>query len=563
MDIFKNEIIEVLKRHRLENAQIEIPPDSSFGDFAVPCFAFSKEQKKAPQLIAKETAEKLSSPLFEKITANGPYINFFVNHKELAKEILKKIEKEKDKYGLSLSGKEKKVMIEFSSPNTNKPLHLGHVRNILLGESLSRIYGKTSHEVIRACLVNDRGVHICKSMLAYKMWGENSKPNKKSDHFVGDWYVKFANEAKENKTLEKDALEMLKLWEEKDKETLKLWEKMNKWVYDGFDETYKSLGIKFDKIYYESKIYGKGKVLVSKGLKEGIFELDEKNNIVAPLKKHGFGEDKVVLRSDGTAVYITQDIYLAKKKFEDYSLDNSFYVVASEQNLHFLQLFKIIEILNLAKTENLKHVSYGMVNLPEGKMKSREGNVVDADDIIDEVISLAKEEVIKRYNDLGEEEVEERSRKIGIGALKFFMLKNDSSKDMTYDPKESVSFEGETGPYVQYAYARINSIFDKGGIDKISTKVDYSLYDKDEKQIIKKLGSYPDTILDAMRNFKPSLVARYSLDLSQMFNEYYHSHQILKESEDIKNARLLLLDSIRIVIKNGLELLGIDVVERM
>ncbi len=563
MDAFENEIRKLLKKETDIEIQIEVPKNESLGDYAVPCFEFSKQLKKSPSVIATEISEKLSSELFEKIIPTGPYINFFINPEKLSEETLKKIEKEKEEYGKSSEGKHQKIMIEFSSPNTNKPLHLGHVRNMLIGESLSRIYEKTGHEVVRGCLVNDRGVHICKSMLAYRRWGHHKLPDKKSDHFVGDFYVKFAKEVKEDESLDVKAQDMLRLWEAGDKETHELWKKMNDWVYEGFDETYKSLGIKFDKIYYESKIYEKAKEIAVESLKEGIFENDDKGNIIAPLKKYGFGEDKVVLRKDGTTVYITQDIYLAKKKFEDYKLDKSFYVVGSEQNLHFQQLFKILEMIKITKIENLKHVSYGMVNLPEGKMKSREGTVVDADDLVFEVVSLAKEEVNQRYNDLSEKEIEERSRKIGIGAIKFFILKMDASKDMVYNPKESVSFDGETGPYVQYAYARINSIFEKGDVKKLHHKIDYSLYDDKEKQVIKKIKEYPNIVSSSMKQFKPSLVARYLLDLSQMFNEYYHSHQILKESEELKNARLHLLDAIRIVIKDGLNLLGIDAVERM
>lgn len=566
MELFTNEITRLLEKEGMSGINIEIPPNPLMGDFAVPCFLFSKTLRKAPNIIANEIALKLSdqnSNLFEKIVATGPYINFYANTSKIAERVLTDIQKNDEEYGKSNSGKNEKVMIEFSSPNTNKPLHLGHVRNILIGESISRILESTRHKVIRACLVNDRGVHICKSMIAYKNWGDNSNPDKKSDHYVGDWYVKFSNEAKNDPTLEDEAQKLLVKWEQKDPETIELWKKMNNWVYTGFDETYKKLHISFDKIFYESNLYDKGKEIAEIGFKEGKLRKDEKGNIVAPLSDYKFENDKVLLRADGTTVYITQDVYLAKLKFDEYSLNKSFYVVGSEQKLHFEQLFKLLEILNLAKTENLKHISYGMVYLPEGKMKSREGTVVDADDLIVEVKNLASEEIEKRYPTLSDEEKEKRVETIGVGALKFFMLKNDTSRDMIYDPKESVSFDGETGPYIQYAYARINSIFEKANITIVPQIHNYSIYDSKEKCLLIKLNDFKKAIEDAKTHLKPSFVAKYLIELAQLTNEYYHSHHVLTESDEIKNARLLLLDSIRIVIKNGLLLLGIDVVQRM
>ena len=349
MDKFEKEIQGLLEKQRLKEPLIEIPPNPELGDYAVPCFKYAKELGKSPGMIAEETAKKISSKLFERIAATGPYINFFVSPSKFAEEALKIEKKRWDK--------KKKMMMEFSSPNTNKPLHLGHLRNIFLGESLSRIYEYGGHEVIRACLVNDRGIHICKSMLAYMKWGKGRTPDKKGDHFVGGWYVKFSEGAKKNPVLEDEAQELLRRWESGDKSIVKLWERMKRWVLEGFGQTYKKLGIRFDKTYYESEIYDKAKNMVRQGLKEGKLKKDGKGNIIAPLSEHGFNEDKVVLRSDGTTVYITQDIYLARKKFEDFRLDMSFYVVGSEQNLHFQQLFKIIELLGIAKKGSMRHIS--------------------------------------------------------------------------------------------------------------------------------------------------------------------------------------------------------------
>lgn len=561
MELFKQEIKKLFETVDISDISISVPPNPEMGDFAIPCFALSKTLKKSPQIIAEELSKKFSSNLFEKIVSNGAYLNFYALKSKIAEYVLNEIQLNN---GITFrNNNPKKIMIEFSSPNTNKPLHLGHVRNMLIGESISKIHEKTGDKVIRACLVNDRGVHICKSMLAYKLWGNNMAPDKKSDHFVGDWYVRFSKEAENDASLEESTQVMLKKWEDGDKETVDLWNKMNKWVYDGFEKTYESLNIKFDKIYYESAIYNKGKEIAENGLKNGVLKKDEKGNIVAPLSEFGFEHDKVLLRADKTTVYMTQDVYLATFKFEEFGLDYSYYVVASEQNLHFKQLFKILELLKLTKTDNLKHINYGMVNLPEGKMKSREGTVVDADDLISEVKQFAYDEIEKRYPSLSEKEKEERQEIIGVGALKFFMLKFDTQKDMIYNPKESVSFDGETGPYIQYTCARINSIFEKAELKKVNGVIHYTLFDDAEKRIIIKLNDYKKAIEDAKLHLKPSLIARYLIELSQMTNEYYHSHHVLDQEENLKNARLLLLDSIRIIIKDGLTLLGIEAPIRM
>jgi len=554
---FKLDIHKILKKHvKVDIDLIEVPPDPGFGDYALPCFSLTKELKKSPDQIAEDLCKKLSDEkLFKEISTKGPYLNFFIKDEIISKNTLLQIYKDK-KYASSAD--KKTIMVEYSSPNTNKPLHLGHLRNITLGKSLSNILKFRGNKIVQSCLVNDRGIHITKSMLAYQKWGKG-EPDKKSDHFVGDFYVLFNQKSKENPELEKDSHDMLKKWESRDKETLVLWKKMNRWALDGFNETYKKLGIKFDKLYYESDMYDKGKNIVMRGLKDGVFEKDD-GAVVARLEKFKM-PDKVLVRADGTTIYMTQDIFLGIKKFEDYRLDKSIYVVGSEQNLHFQQLFKILDILGNKKVKDCYHLGYGMVYLPEGRMKSREGNVVDADNIIDDMMSLAGKEIKKRHKKLSAVDIKKRAELIGLGALKFFLLKTDPLKDMTFNPEESISFEGETGPYVQYAYARIASILRKHK-KSISDKVDFSKVGDDEIPLVKMLYKYPEIVRQASQ-YKPSTICRYLLDLSQEFNEYYHRVPILKADEDLMKSRLLLVYCIKEVIKSGLKLLDIDVLEEM
>lgn len=559
--IYEQEIQSFLATHLPENTEIklETPPNQTFGDFAFPCFALAKGMKKSPQLIAHDLAAKLQGSLpsfLEKTLPNGPYVNFFLNKKTLSPVILKTIQEKKEKYGAS--SQNQTLMIEFSSPNTNKPLHLGHIRNISLGDSISRIFSFLGNHVIKTCLINDRGIHICKSMLAYKKWGHNKLPDKKSDFFVGEFYVLFAQKAKEHPEIEEEAQEMLRLWEAGDKETVALWKKMNQWVYDGFEKTYARLNVTFDKYYYESDIYLFGKEIVHDGLKKGVF-VEKEGAIVAALEDIGL-PNKVLIRSDGTSLYVTQDIYLAWKKFQDYPLDRSIYVVASEQTLHFQQLFATLKKLEYTWASGCYHLSYGMVLLPEGKMKSREGTVVDADALMDDLFSLAKEEIHKRHQDISSHELEKRSRQVSLAALKFHMLKIDAVKDLVYNPKEAISFEGETGPYVQYTHARICSILRKAvSIPEHITPH----YSPQEAAIISQLEKFPAVVLHAAEQYKPSQICRYLLDLSQAVNSYYHEVPILQASEDERNARLYMISSIRIVLENGLRLLGIEAPSEM
>ncbi len=534
---------------------LEIPPESEFGDYAFPCFKFAAKLKKKPVDLAKDLASKLKGSFVEKVEIRGPYLNVFLKNEGVAKEVLSEIFVKKKKYGLSNAGKDK-IMIEFPAPNTNKPLHLGHLRNMFLGQAMGNIFSSLGHEVVPVNLNNDRGVHICKSMWAYKMFGEGRDPDKKSDHFVGDYYVMYNKHA--NEQSEMAIQEMLKKWEDGDKEVRDLWKKMNKWAFDGFDETYKRLGVKFSKVYNESEFYDKGKSIVMDGLKKKVFYKNEDGAVEIDLEKDGLGK-KVLLRPDGTSIYITQDLYLAKKKFDDYRIDRSIYIVGSEQNYHFKVLFKLLKVLKVPYANKCFHLSYGMVYLPEGRMKSREGTVVDADDLLDKVEGLAGKEVEKRHK-VSSKEVKERSEKIGHGALRFFLLKYDPTKDIKYDPEESLSFEGETGPYVQYAHARCCSLLKKAKV-KVSKNVDFNLDSEEEVVLVKHLGMFDLALEQAARQYKPSIVARYLLDLGSLFNTFYAKHKIIGDEKEA--VRLLIVDCVRNVLDVGLSLLEIRAPEEM
>ena len=559
MNKAKEAIIKILEKEtRLEDVSLEVPKDPSLGDYAFPCFVLSKEWKQNPIEIAMELAKKIKpSKFIKEVREVGPYLNFFVNKQALAESLIKEIMK--GDYGKGKSKKEK-VMIEYVSPNTNKSLHLGHVRNGVLGSAVSNILEYGGYDVVKASLNNDRGTGMTEAMLGYKMFFDGKEPKGKPDQFVAECYVKFKQAEKEDPSLKKKVQEMLLKWEDEDKETRELWKKLTKWVYQGYKETYKKLGIKFDKEYYESEIYKMGKDIVTEGLREGIFEKEE-GAVIAPLEKFKL-PNKVLIKSDGTSLYMTQDIYLAKLKYHEFKMDKSVYVVASEQDNHFRQLFKILELLKFKLHNHLHHLSYGLVNLPSGRMKSREGTVVDADDLIDEVTKIATKEIKKRHKDISLKEVEKRAEIIALGAIKFFMLKFDNITSFTYDPEESLSFEGETGPYVQYAHARIASILKKAGKfkDKFNANV---LNDKEDEKVILLLSKFPEVVSESAMQYKPHIVSRYLLDLSQAFNEFYHACPILENDEDIKEARLNLIVAVKEVLAKGLSLLGIEAPEAM
>ena len=489
------------------------------------------------------------------------------------------------------------VMIEYSSPNTNKPLHLGHVRNNLLGWSLAKIMEANGNKVVKTNIVNDRGIHICKSMLAWLKYGNGETPEtsgKKGDHLIGDYYVAFdkhyrdevkqlktqfmadgmgeeeaEKKAKEEAPLIKEAHDMLVKWENNDPEVRALWKKMNDWVYAGFDETYKALGVGFDKIYYESETYLKGKAKVEEGLAKGLFERHEDNSVWADLTGEGL-DKKLLLRSDGTSVYMTQDIGTAEMRFKDFPIDKMIYVVGNEQNYHFQVLSILLDRLGFKWGKELVHFSYGMVELPNGKMKSREGTVVDADDLVETMIADAKQtsEELGKFNDMTDEERSEIARIVGMGALKYFILKVDARKNMLFNPEESIDFNGNTGPFIQYTHARIRSILRKAAetqenMDLANVDTDGLLSQK-EIDLIQKLNEYGAVVEQAGKDYSPSGIANYCYELTKEFNQFYHDYSILKEEDaNKKSVRLVLAKNVAKVIKNGMALLGIEVPERM
>jgi len=553
MDL-KSELIKEISNQINESIILEVPPNPILGDYALPCFKLSKKPHEIQKL--------LKLPKFiEKTEIKGPYLNFFINKTFLAELTINQILKEKEKYGSKLL--KERVVIEFPSPNTNKPLHIGHARNIILGQAVCNLLKFMGNEVIVVNLNNDRGVHICKSMLAYALFGNNDSPeksNKKSDHFVGDYYVKFAKAAKENPKLEEEAQEYLRKWEAGDKKILELWKKMNNWAFEGFRETYKKFDLKIDKEYFESNIYKNGKEIILEALEKHQVQKKPEGAIFIDLSKEGLGE-KILLRGDGTSIYITQDIYLAILKYKEFKFDKSIFVSAVEQKHHFKVLFTILKKLGNLWADKLYHLSYGMVNLESGRMKSREGNVVDSDDLIEELNKMAIEEIDKRYNEITKKEKEKRSNSIAMAALRYYYLKIDHEKDITFKPEESIRFEGDTGPYIQYTHARASSIIKKS--EKTLKIKNYQLGEKESK-LIKVLSEFPQAVENAHSQLSPHIITNYSFHLAQTFNEFYHSCQVLNESnKDVRLSRLALVKAAKHVLKNSLNLLGIEAPEQM
>ncbi|MFX1274333.1 MAG: arginine--tRNA ligase [Promethearchaeota archaeon] len=565
--INKKIIAELLKKY-IKNftideieSLIEIPPSNKNFNFAFPCYRLAQHEKKAPDIIAKDLELKITLPDYiDKIEADGPYINIRIK----PSVILNNIFELKEEYG-KISTEEKnrplRIVIEYPSPNTNKPLHLGHVRNMLIGSTSSNLLKYLGHKVFQVNLNNDRGIHICKSMLAYKKWGNDQVPHIKSDHFVGQFYVKYSEEEEKDESLSDEIKTMLMLWEQKDPEIRQLWEKMNNWALNGFKETYKKFNISFDKEYNESEFYWKGKEKILEGLEKGIFEKREDGAIIASLKERKGLQDKILLRSDGTSIYITQDIFLAYLKKQDFNYDRSIYVVGNEQDLYFKQLFAILDLLGFK--EDKFHFSYGMISLPEGKMKSREGKVVDADDIVEEMHQLAYEEINNRYPTLSEEEKNYRADIIGKSAIRFFILKFNPKSDFIFNPNDSISFEGETGPYIQYCYARIESIILKSD-QKIDLDVNFDLLNHEkELDLIKYLYIFPELVEQVANNYNIHLIPQYLLNLCQSFNSFYDTCRVISDDKNIEKVRILLIKCVQIVIKIGLKLLGIETLEKM
>ncbi|PIQ80422.1 MAG: arginine--tRNA ligase, partial [Parcubacteria group bacterium CG11_big_fil_rev_8_21_14_0_20_41_14] len=509
-------------------------PESQFGDFSVSCHKFAKDLKMSPQEIAQKLSETLKDKLIAKTEAIAGYLNIFVDSGMLSKEVLSDILNQENAYGSSKITKQK-IVLEYSSPNTNKPLHLGHARNNMLGMSLSCLLESQGAEVIKTQIINDRGIHIMKSLVAYQKLGNNETPESagmKGDHFVGKYYVLFDEE-----TMMDEAQEALRKWEAGDAKVVKLWEQMNKWVYEGYEDTYRDLGSEFDKDYYESEIYKSGKEIVAQGILKDVFKKEEDGSVSINLEDIDL-DKKILQRADGTSIYITQDLALAVERQKEFKADSLIYVVGQEQEYHFKVLFEILKRLGYEWAKNLRHLSYGLVFLPEGKMKSREGKVVDADDIIAEVEDLAAKEIKKRFPEISDAELGQRSDAIGLGALKFMLLRVTPSQAIHFDPKEAISFEGSTGPYVQYVFARISSILENMELPEIDD-VDFSLLaEKEEKELVLKLMQYPEVLSSAAENYNPSALCNYLLELSQIFNSFYHKHSVLKaEGGTVRDAR--------------------------
>lgn len=592
--IIRDQIVEAIARCynqqvdaslvQLQNTRKEFE-----GDITLVVFPFVRMSKKSPEQTAAEIGDYLQQNVteVEKYNVVKGFLNLVISPAYWI-SVLNTASAKPD-FGITKATESSKlVMVEYSSPNTNKPLHLGHIRNNLLGFSLSEILKANGHKVVKTNIVNDRGIHICKSMYAWKMWGNGQTPENsgiKGDHLVGNFYVKFDQEykkeiaalteqgeskesAEQNAPSMQGAREMLLKWEAKDPETLELWKTMNQWVYTGFDVTYKELGVDFDKIYYESETYLYGKDEVLRGLAEGVFYQKEDSSVWADLTPEGL-DQKILLRSDGTSVYMTQDIGTAKERFQDYPIDKMVYVVGNEQNYHFQVLSILLDKLGFEFGKGLHHFSYGMVELPQGKMKSREGTVVDADDLVAGMIEVSRKtsEELGKLEGYTPEQAAETHRMIALGALKYFILKVDPKKNMLFNPEESIDFNGNTGPFIQYTYARIRSVLRKAadrGIQLNRTPETGTPAGLKELQLIKAIAQFPVAVKEAGEMYSPALIANYIYELVKEFNQFYHEFPMLnEENEETRNLRLVIAETVGKTIKTGMKLLGIDVPERM
>lgn len=569
--------------------QVQLTRKDQNGDFTIVVFPLLKVSRKKPE----QTGEEMGRFMQEKIPFIESFevIKGFLNLKlsvEYWLDALNVVAKDEQHGFQKATDASPLMMIEYSSPNTNKPLHLGHIRNNLLGYSLSRIAGATGYNVVKTNIVNDRGIHICKSMLAWQKWGNGATPEsagKKGDHLVGDFYVLFDKEYKKElaqlqangstkedserqSQLMAEARKMLLKWEAGDKEVVDLWEMMNQWVYAGFDVTYKNLGVDFDKIYYESQTYSEGRDMVLEGLEKGLFVRKEDGSVWADLSSNGLDE-KLLLRSDGTSVYMTQDIGTAKLRFDDYKINKMVYVVGNEQDYHFRVLSIVLDRLGFDWGNDLVHFSYGMVELPEGKMKSREGTVVDADDLMQEMINTARDmsKELGKLEGYTEAEAEAVYKMVALGALKYFILKVDPRKNMTFNPQESIDFNGNTGPFIQYTHARIRSIFrkaDEKGIAWSGAAPAGVVLNEKENNLVRSIVNFPNVVKEAGAAFSPAIIANYIYDLAKEYNQFYHDSPILfEENQAIRDMRLTLCHSVGEIIKKGMWLLGADVPDRM
>ena len=559
----------------IDDVVVENPPRPEFGDVAFPMFHYSKLLRRSPAILAKDLlrimrARKIVKEEIGEMVARGPYLNIWLNRTLTTDLVINEIRSQGAFYGRTRDLQGQRILIEFSCPNTNKPLHLGHLRNDALGESISQILETCGADVIKVNLINDRGVHICQSMLGYMMFGENRTPAQegiKGDHFVGEYYVRFHRWAKEHAEADSETRSLLRKWELNDPETVELWQEMNQWTIKGIQETYKNTGISFDKVYYESETYLLGKDYIESGIEKGVFYRERDGSVWVNLEEWGL-DKKVLLRSDGTSLYLTQDIGTATQRYEDWKFKRMIYVVASEQDYHFKVLFKVLHLLGHDWADQLYHLSYGMVNLPAGKMKSREGTVVDADDLLDELIRLAKNEIADKGREEYVQDIAATSREVALAAINYYLLHTSPFKDMVFNPEASISFTGNTGPYLQYTGARISSmlnkfeerrfIYEKGTFQSDLLTVD------EEWEIVKLLASYPDRIRQVSLEMNPSLLALHLFDLAKVFSRYYQDNPVLhNENPHLVVTRIELTRCVQQVLRNGYKLLGIPFLEKM
>lgn len=588
--------VAAASREALQPAEIAFgqAPEHTGADLAFPCFPLARAWRQGPAQIAQELAAALEpDSVLAEVEAAGPYLNLRLARSRVAARVLAEVEKS-DAYGNSERQADQRVMMEYVSPNTNKPLHLGHLRNAVLGRSVANLIESQGAAVWRTDIINDRGIHIAKSMVAYRRFGAGETPEstgEKGDHFVGRYYVRFDRElvaerqawaeaegvdfgALDDRAKKKaeerflaeselmaEARDVLQKWEAEEEDVRALWREMNGWVYDGFGQTYERLGITFDRHYYESDIYQGGREVIFDALERGLFERAENGAIIAPLSKHGKLQDKVVLRADGTGLYITQDINLATIKFEQYGLTRSLYCIGSEQNYYMQQLEATLRLLGFPWAEGMRHLSYGMVYLPEGKMKSREGNVVDADDLVQQVTELARQEVATRFPDLDEADLDRRAEAIALSAISFSLLMVGRDTDIHFDPKQSVAFEGKTGPYLQYAYARVSKILRDAGDWQApeSPRLEHDL----EWRLANGLLLYPTVVADAAESLDPSRLTTFLVEQAQTLGSFYHDCRVLESEEPHRSSRLALLRAFRAMLGHGLGLLAIDALEAM
>lgn len=568
----------------------EVPPSEEMGDLATNiCFSLARDLKKPPAKIAEEIANQLKIPknsLIERVEAKNGYINLFLNYREMAKEVLDTIRKDEENYGRGIK-KGQEVLLEYSAPNPNKPMHIGHMRNNLIGLSVYKILSFAGYKVHPVNQINDRGAHICKSLWGYlqfgkkgstgevtdweslldewerhpEKWVEPKDTRKKPDYFVMDFYVKANELIEENEEYNEQNRKILQAWESGEKKVRKLWKRMVSWVYEGWEKTYKRQGCVFERYYYESDLYSRGKEIVMENMEKGFFVKTKENTVVADLEKYGLG-GLVFIRSDGTTLYQTYELALTERKIKDYPKNKLVWVVGSSQSFYFQQMFTIFELLGFAKKEDCYHLGYGMVSLPKGKMSSRAGNVVLADDITEEVYRLVEKEVTEKNPDLPHKKVVEISEKIAMGAIKYSMLKIDAFKDIIFDPKEIIKFEGNTGPYLQYAHVRAAKILEKAG--KFGEELRPKEITKEEKILIKKLAEFPEAVEKAAKEYKPNIIAGYAYELSEAFSGFYHACRVLQEEDKEKrDYRLNLVKAFEVTLKNSLSLLGIETPEIM